>query len=127
MYALKMDEKQSILELTLHNNLNEDQLRLMLKDLKYFRRQITKSYRLLIVLPEELREGNIDEREKIDLSAFMAKLKGLRQVVLQTSEKNSPHVNRLKEIYQKLSIRVSVTHDSIESQKILGSLWKLEN
>lgn len=127
MYALKMDEKQSILELTLHNNLNEDQLRLMLKDLKYFRRQITKSYRLLIILPEELREGNIDEREKIDFSAFMAKLKGLSQVVLQTSEKNSPHVNRLKEIYQKLSIRVSVTHDSIESQKILGSLWKLEN
>lgn len=123
MYAMKMDEKESILELTIDQNLNEDELRIMLKDLKHTRRKISDSYSLLIILPEELREGNIDEREKIDLSVYMAKLKGLRQVVLQTPEKNSANVERLKEIYRELSIKVSVTHNSIDSQKKLGLLW----
>jgi hypothetical protein len=123
MYAMKMDEKESILELTIDQNLNEDELRIMLKDLKHTRRKISDSYSLLIILPEELREGNIDEREKIDLSVYMAKLTGLKQVILQTPEKNSANVERLKEIYKELSIRVSVTHNSIESQKKLGLLW----
>ncbi len=123
MYAMKMDEKESILELTIGKNLNEDELRIMLKDLKHTRRKISNNYSLLIILPEDLREGNIDEKEKIDLSVYMAKLKGLRQVVLQTPEKNSANVERLKEIYRELSIRVSVTHNSIESQKKLGLLW----
>lgn len=123
MYAMKMDEKESILELTIDQNLNEDELRIMLKDLKHTRRKISDSYSLLIILPEELREGNIDEREKIDLSVYMAKLTGLKQVILQTPEKNSANVERLKEIYKELSIRVSVTHNSLESQKKLGLLW----
>lgn len=123
MYALQMVEKESLLKLTIDENLDEDELRIMLKDLKHTRRNITDNYRLLIILPEELRQSNIDEKEKIDLSAYMAKLTGLRQVVIQTPEKNSPNVKRLKEIYKELSIRVSVTHDSIETQKKLGLLW----
>jgi len=123
MYALKMNEKESILELTIDQNLNEDELRIMLKDLKHTRRKFSDGYRLLIILPEELRQGNIDETEKIDLSVYMAKLTGLRQVVLQTPEKNSVNVERLKEIYNGLSIRVNITHNSIESQKKLDLLW----
>lgn len=123
MYAMKMDEEQSLLELTIDNNLNEDELRVMLADLKQTRRKFSDGYRLLIILPEDLRQGNIDETEKIDLSVYMAKLTGLKQVVLQTPEEDSPNVRRLKEIYNGLSIRVSVTHNSIESQKKLGLLW----
>lgn len=123
MYALQMIEKESLLKLTLDENLNEDELRMMLKDLKHARRKINDDYRLLIILPEELRQSNIDEKEKIDLSVYMAKLKGLRQVVLQTPEKDSANVKRLTEIYKELSIRVSVTHNSIETQKKLGLLW----
>lgn len=123
MYSMKMDEKESILELTIDQNLTEDELRILLKDLKHTRRKIRGTYRLLIKLPEELRQSNTDEKEKIDLSIYMAKLTGLRQVVLQTHEKNSLNVERLKEIYKDLSIRVSVTHNSIDSQKILGLLW----
>lgn len=123
MYAMKMDEKESILELTIDQNLNEDELRIMLKDLKHIRRTINDNYSLLIILPEELRQGNIDEKEKIDLSVYMAKMAGLKQVVLQTPEKNSANVKLLKEIYNELSIRVSVTHNSIDSQKKLGLLW----
>ena len=120
MYALRIDEEESLLELTVRENLDEDQLRNMLKDLKQTRRKLVKGYKLLIILPDELRQGNIDEKEKIDLSVYMAKLKGLKQVVLQTPEKNSPNINRLKEVYNDLSVRVSITHSLIESQKILG-------
>lgn len=123
MYAMKMDEKDSLLELTIDKNLNEDELRIMLRDLKHLRRTLSTDYKLLIVLPEELRQGNIDEKEKIDLSVYTAKLKGLKQVVLQTPDKNSQNVKLLKEIYTQLSIRVSVTHNSIESQKKLGLFW----
>lgn len=123
MYALQMIEKESLLKLTIEENLNEDDLRSMLKELKHTRRNITKNYRLLIILPQELRQSNIDEKEKIDLSVYMAKLKGLKQVVLQTPDKDSPNVQRLREIYSELSIRVSVTHDHIETQKKLGLLW----
>lgn len=123
MYALQMMEKESILKLTIEDNLDEDTLRLMLKDLKHKRRSISDQYRLLIILPQELRQSNIDEKEKIDLSVYMAKMTGLKQVILQTPEKNSENVRRLKEIYKGLSIRVSVTHNSIETQKRLGLLW----
>lgn len=123
MYALQMVEKESLLKLTIDENINEDEVRIMLRELKHVRRKITTGYRLLIILPEELRQSNIDEREKIDLSAYMAKLTGLKQVVLQTPEKNSANVKRLKQIYSELSILVNVTHNSIESQKKLGLLW----
>lgn len=123
MYALQMVEKEALLKLTIDENLNEDELRLMLNDLKQTRRKITSNYRLLIVLPEELRKSNIDEQEKIDLSVYMGKMKGLRQVVLQTPETNSENVKRLTQIYSELSIKVSVTHSSIESQKKLGLFW----
>lgn len=122
MYAMTLDEKESILELSIENNLNEDELRNLLRDLKHFRRKITSSYKLLIILPNDLRQSNIDENEKIDFSVYMAKLKGLKQVVLQTPEKDSANVQRLKQIYNELSIRVNVTHNFLESQKRLGIL-----
>lgn len=123
MYALQIHEKESLLKLTINENINEDELRIMLKDLKEIRKKFTNGYNLLIVLPEELRKSNIDEREKIDLSAYTAKLKGLKQVVLQTPDINSSNVERLKEIYNELSIHVSVTHNHIDSQKKLGLFW----
>lgn len=123
MYALQIHEKESLLQLTIDKNLDEDELRILLKELKHTRRKFSDGYRLLIILPEQLRNGNVDENEKIDLSIYMAKLKGLRQVVLQTSEKNSSNVERLKDIYNDLSIRVSVTHNFIDSQKKLGLFW----
>jgi len=123
MYALQIHEKESLLKLTIDENIDEDELRLLLKDLKQTRKHFVSGYNLLIVLPEELRKSNIDEKEKIDLSAYTAKLRGLKQVVLQTPDMNSSNVERLKEIYNELSIRVSVTHNSIDSQKKLGLFW----
>ena len=115
MYALQIFEEASLLKLTVEDNLDEDQLREMLKDLKHTRRKFNGAYRLLIVLPNMLRAGNIDEREKIDLNVFLAKLKGLKQVILQTPEKGSANVERLKQIYSGLSIKVSVTHNEFET------------
>lgn len=123
MYALQLHEQESLLKLTIDENIDEDELRMMLKDLKHTRRKIVNDYKLLIILPDELRKGNIDEKEKIDLSVYMAKLTGLREVVLQTTETNSSNVKRLKEVYKELSIKVSVTQNSIETQKKLGLLW----
>lgn len=125
MYALKIDENDSILELTVEDNLNEDDFRTLLRDLRHHRRQFTKGYKFLIILPPDMREGNIDEREKIDLNAYAAKLRGLKQVILQTPDRNSPHVEKLRDIYRSLSIKVCITHDHIESQKRLGVFWKL--
>lgn len=123
MYALQMVKEESLLELTINENLNEDQLRVLLEDIRQARRKFSNGYRLLIIFPDKLRQANIDEREKIDLSIYTARMKGLKQVVLQTPEKNSPAVKRLQELYSGLSIPVSIAHDSIESQKILGLLW----
>ena len=83
--------------------------------------ELEQKYRRLLRYLRKQEEA--DENEKIDLSIYMAKLKGLRQVVLQTSEKNSSNVERLKDIYNDLSIRVSVTHNFIDSQKKLGLFW----
>lgn len=122
MYAMTLNEKEALLELSIEENLNEDELKGMLIELKHFRRKIKTNYRLLIILPNNLRTGSIEEDLKIDFSAFMAKLKGLKHVVLQTPEKNSANVDRLKKIYSELSIRVNITHSFFESQKRLGIL-----
>lgn len=82
MYDMNLDEEKSVLELSIECNLTEDELRHMLRELRHFRQRIKKDYKLLVVLPDDLRPSNIDENEKIDLSVYLAKLKGLRQVVL---------------------------------------------
>lgn len=120
MYDMNLDEEKSVLELSIECNLTEDELRHMLRELRHFRQRIKKDYKLLVVLPDDLRPSNIDENEKIDLSVYLAKLKGLRQVVLQTGDKNSASVMRLKQIYSELNIKVNVTSSTYESHKKLG-------
>lgn len=120
MYAMNLDEEQSVLELSIECNLTEDELRHMLRELRHFRQRIKKDYKLLVVLPDDLRSSNIDENEKIDLSVYLAKLKGLRQVVLQTEDKNSSSLMKLKQIYSELNIKVNVTKNTYESHKKLG-------
>lgn len=120
MYDMNLDEEKSVLELSIECNLTEDELRHMLRELRQFRQRIKKDYKLLVVLPDDLRPSNIDENEKIDLSVYLAKLKGLRQVVLQTGDKNSASVMRLKQIYSELNIKVNVTSSTYESHKKLG-------
>ncbi len=120
MYDMNLDEEKSVLELSIDCNLTEDELRHMLRELRHFRQRIKKDYKLLVVLPDDLRPSNIDENEKIDLSVYLAKLKGLRQVVLQTGDKNSTSVMRLKQIYSELNIKVNVTSSTYESHKKLG-------
>lgn len=120
MYAMNLDEEQSVLELSIERNLTEDELRHMLRELRQLRQRIKKDYKLLVVLPDDLRSSNIDENEKIDLSVYLAKLKGLRQVVLQTEDKNSSSLMKLKQIYSELNIKVNVTKNTYESHKKLG-------
>lgn len=58
-----MIEKESLLKLTIVENLDEDELRIMLKDLKHTRRNIIDNYRLLIILPH----NSIETQKKLGL------------------------------------------------------------
>ena len=126
-YRFQELASHAVLKLTLHDTPSEQELDEVIGRFDASRGRFQTGYQVWIVLPLHVASTPSQDFRKVDFAAFKGRIKGLRGVVIEL-QSDDPQMQeiaeKLREIYAGLYIPVHVTHDPIESRRLLDLRWK---
>lgn len=126
-YRFQALASHAVLKLTLHDTPSEQNLDEVIGRFEAVRGRFSTGYQVWIVLPSHFASTPSQAVRKVDFAAFKGRIKGLRNVVIEL-RCDDPQMReiaeKLREIFAGLYIQVTITHDPIESRRLLDLLWK---
>ena len=124
VYRFQVLASHAVLKVTLHDTLFAQDLDEIIGRFDVIRGRFPTGYQVWIILPSQVAKA---PSQAFRIAAFKGRIKGLRNVVIEL-RCDDPQMReiaeKLREIFAGLYIQVTITHDPIESRRLLDLLWK---